>query len=320
MNIRPDHIFQTLPNSIRTSILKKASHQHIAFPESQDPRVQNAAQVLTNFFDVKCTLIDPKEAQRESQHTFAAMEHCFNQRNKVIPKTHQPYACDPTFYAGALLARNQVDAVVAGCVQTTAHVIRAALSTVGTHPAAPLVTSCFLFALKTPTPGGERVVLYSDCAVLPTPTSPELVDIAYLAQDAYMSWTNQAPRLSFLSFSTMGSASHPAAQHVKEAWQQFQKRFPYIQSQGEVQFDAAAVPEVAQRKLPGVGLEGKTNVFIFPNLNSANIAYKMTQWLAGGNAWGPILLGCSKPFSDLSRGATVEDIVHTALLTAALKK
>lgn len=314
------NIFNSLPDSMRTPLLQKVRNQRIAFPESEDARIQNAARVLKDSFHIECLLIDPKEAQQQAQQTLSVMKQCAQKRNKTLNETHQAQALDPTFYAGALLAQNRVDAVVAGCVQTTAHVIRAALATVGLHPSAPLITSCFLFSLKTPTPGGEQVVLYSDCAVLPTPTSQELVDIAYLAQEAYTSWTARTPHLSFLSFSTVGSASHPAAQRVKDAWQQFQNHFPHIQSQGEVQFDAAVVPEVAQRKLAGVGLAGQSNVFIFPDLNSGNIAYKMTQWLAGAEAWGPILLGCAKPFSDLSRGATAQDIVHTALLTLALKK
>ena len=126
------------------------------------------------------------------------------------------------------------------------------------------------------------------------------------------------PRISFLSFSTAGSANHPEVDKVKNAHHLFSSLYPAIISEGEVQFDAACVPSISKRKKTGGLIHGKTNVFIFPDLNSGNISYKITQYLAGGKAWGPILLGTEKPFSDLSRGASPEDIVQSAILTLAL--
>jgi phosphate acetyltransferase len=281
-------IFQDLPQDIQENILIRAKNKKCALPEGNDPRVQQAAQILSSQFQVNCILGDGNP-------------------NSI-------------FDAGIQLAQDQIDAVVAGCVLTTADVIRAAIKTVGMKPQVKKVTSCFLLALNQPTAGGQKLVVYADCAVLPEPTSEDLANIAFVSQEAFSFWTNQTPFVSFLSFSTSGSSKHEDVIKVQQAYELFSKQHPDILAEGEIQFDAAVVPEISKRKNPKTKICGRTNVFVFPDLNAANIGYKITQQIGLAKAWGPVLLGCAKPFSDLSRGATSDDIVHTCLLTLALNK
>lgn len=279
-------VFSDLPQDIQENILKRGKKKRLALPEGNDARIQQAAQILKNQFHVDCVL-----------------------GNGQVEAVRQ---------AGLELAQNQVHAVVAGCVLTTADVIRAALKTVGMKPQMKKMTSCFFFSLKTPTAGGQKLLVYADCAVLPKPNSEELASIAFAAQEAFSFWTKQTPYVSFLSFSTAGSSVHEDVEKVRNACQLFSNQYPHILAEGDVQFDAACVPEIAKRKNPTTQICGRTNVFVFPDLNAANISYKITQQIGQAKAWGPILLGCAKPFSDLSRGASVDDIVHTSLLTLAL--
>jgi phosphotransacetylase len=172
--------------------------------------------------------------------------------------------------------------------------------------------------LNSPTPGGEDIVLYADAGVIPQPSALQIPQIAVLAAQAFEAWTGREARVGFLSFSTHGSAQHPDVQKMRDAAASFAQGSPRWLSEGELQFDAAVVPEVAIRKNPNTRLAGRTNVFVFPDLDAGNIAYKITQRLAGAEAWGPLLLGSAKPFSDLSRGASALDIAHVALLTLAL--
>lgn len=279
-------VFSDLPQNIREHILLRAKNKTVLLPEGQDVRVQKAAQILSEQFHVTCLLGDG--------------------------------ANDAVLKAGEQLKEGKADAVVAGCVFTTADVIRGALKTVGMKPGINRVTSCFLLALQQPTAGGQQYVVYADCAVLPQPTPEDLSHIAFVAQQAFHGWTDQTPYVSFLSFSTQGSSQHENALKMRQAWQLFSAAYPDVLAEGEVQFDAACVPEIAKRKYPETKIAGKTNVFIFPDLNAANIGYKITQQIGLAQAWGPVLLGTAKPFSDLSRGASAEDIVHTCLLVLAM--
>lgn len=311
-------LFVDLPSDIRTRILTRARGKRIVFPEAADARVQAAAEVLERDAGVSCILLSEKELHSLKQQTEKVISKRAQLRGKKM--TAELLACvsDPFYAAGSMLEIGLADAAVGGAVATTAHVIRAALATIGADTQAPLVTSCFLFKLRQPTAGGEDVVLYADAGVVPQPDATQLVQIASLAARAFASWTGREPRLAFLSFSTNGSALHADVEKVREASTSFAAVHPQILSEGELQFDAAVVPEVALRKNPSSRLAGRANVFVFPDLDAGNICYKVTQRLAGAEAWGPILLGTAKPYSDLSRGASASDIAHAALLTLAL--
>ncbi|MFZ9520781.1 MAG: phosphate acyltransferase [Silvanigrellaceae bacterium] len=312
-------LFANLPSEIREHLVASSRSARVGLPEHEDPRVVEAARLLRAEAGVDATLMSPEVVSRVRSQTDSVIRSRANQRGKALPQDHVAWLDDPFFAAGAMLEMGQLDAVVGGAVATTAHVIRAALNTVGVDAQAPLITSCFLFKLREPTAGGEDVVLYADGGVVPQPSQTQLTQIAELSASAFSRWTGREPRVGFLSFSTMGSAEHPDVHKVRQAASEFSIKHPDVVSEGEVQFDAAVVPEVALRKNPASRLAGRANVFVFPDLDAGNIAYKVTQRLAGAEAWGPLLLGTAKPFSDLSRGASAIDIAHVALLTLALR-
>jgi phosphate acetyltransferase len=308
-----------LPAGIRSTILARAGTGRVVFPESADPRVQEAAELLQSQSAVTCILADPTVVAGLKDQTRGVIEQQAKDRGKPLPSDVSLLAEDPFFTAGAMLRLGLAEAAVGGAVATTAHVIRAALSTVGVDPQSPLITSCFLFKLREPTAGGEDVVLYADAGVIPQPSEDQLPKIAALAAKAFSLWTAREPRVAFLSFSTSGSAQHADVSKMCNAAAAFAQKHPEIVSEGELQFDAAVVPQVALRKNPSSRLAGRANVFIFPDLDAGNISYKITQRLAGAEAWGPLLLGTGKPYSDLSRGASALDIAHVALLSLALR-
>lgn len=312
-------VLSELPLVTRERLFARARGRRVAFPEAQDPRILEAALMLSTHFGVSCVL--PTEAQLAESRTAVCdrLNEVARARGKEAPKSLHDMSADPFLVCGTWLSRGEVDAVVGGAVASTAHVLRAALSTVGLRSGISLVSSAFLMALKEPSPGGEPLLVFSDGAVNPQPTSAQLCDIAKLAADAFESWTGCEPKVAFLSFSTKGSAKHPDVEKVQGAFALFASRFPQVKASGEVQLDTAVVPSVAARKDAGGALSGDANVLVFPDLDSGNIGYKLTQRLAGAGAYGPVLLGVAKPFSDLSRGASALDVVATTLLTLSLE-
>lgn len=222
---------------------------------------------------------------------------------------------NPLFTAGWMLDTGRADAVVAGSVASTGEVIISALRTVGVAADSELVSSTFLMEM----PDG-RVFTYADCAVVPYPEMEQLASIALDAGKTHRLLTEEEPVIAFLSFSTKGSAKHERVELVKNASELAKSRKPEWTMDGELQFDTAFIPAIAKRKAPESEVAGQANVFIFPNLDAGNIAYKITERLAGATATGPILQGLSKPYMDLSRGCSVDDIVNTASVAALLSR
>lgn len=164
----------------------------------------------------------------------------------------------------------------------------------------------------------DRVLAYADCGVLPEPTAEQLSEIAFTTAQNFKNVTEGEPRVAFLSFSTKGSAAHPSVVKMQQAFEIFKKNAPDIIADGELQFDAAFMPQVSARKAPGSPLKGEANVFIFPDLNAGNIAYKITERLAGAQAIGPIVQGLRRPYCDLSRGCCANDIVDVTAISCLM--
>ncbi|MCY3650762.1 MAG: phosphate acyltransferase [Acidimicrobiaceae bacterium] len=218
---------------------------------------------------------------------------------------------DPLHVAALMVAVGEADACVAGATRPTSDVVRAALFCIGLAPGVDIVSSCFLLVLPDGTP-----VTYGDCGVVPEPDAAQLASIAVSTAATHAELTGDEPRVAMLSYSTKGSAAGPRVELVREATEIVRSRTPSLAVDGELQFDAAWVPEVAGSKAPGSPVAGRANVFVFPDLSSGNIAYKITQRLAGARAFGPLLQGTAGVIHDLSRGCDVDDVVNVAVIAA----
>ena len=317
--------------------LATAKRQRLLLAEAGDERVVRAAVKLAREGLATVSLLgDPAQAQataRKAGTPLLGVEVIDSSAAAAIERTRaalkaargdrlvgadlERYAADPVFQAAALVREGAADAFVAGAVRTTADVLRAAFWLIGLAPGITAVSSFFLMVL--PASGGkERVLTFADCGVLPDPDPAQLAELACLAADHHHALTQEIPHVAFLSFSTCGSAEHPRVQKVREALKLARERRPDLHLDGELQADAALVPEVGARKAPGSIVAGHANVLIFPDLDSGNIGYKLVQRLGGAAAYGPILQGLARTANDLSRGCSSEDVAHVSTIACAL--
>ena len=219
---------------------------------------------------------------------------------------------NPLYFSGIEAKLGKVHGCIAGNISTTGDVIKAGIKSVGLAEGIQTVSSFFVMLFP------DEILFYADCAVVPSPSAAQLCDIAAMTAKHYELISNMDPRVAFLSFSTKGSSTHADAFKVSEAYELFCTTYPTILADGELQFDAAFIPEIASFKAPNSPLQGRANVLIFPDLDAGNIAYKISQRLAGARAIGPIVQGLSRPYFDLSRGCSTDDIIDVALICAAL--
>ena len=223
-------------------------------------------------------------------------------------------------YFGAMLVRNgKADASVAGSINTTGNVLRAAIHVLGLKEGIKVVSSCFMMTVPKYRDVHDKVFLYADGAVVPNPNPEQLASIAAATAETMVNLLGEEPRIAMLSFSTKGSAKHPDVDKVVEALQILKKTHPELKADGEFQVDAAIVPKVAAQKAPGSVIDGDANILIFPDLDAGNIAYKLTQRLANAVATGPIIQGLAKPANDLSRGCSADDIVDVSAIATLMK-
>ncbi|WP_120503965.1 phosphate acetyltransferase [Sulfitobacter mediterraneus] len=224
-------------------------------------------------------------------------------------------ARDPLVFAAMMVRNGHADGTVGGAVATTSDTVRAALQIIGKAKDAPLVSSFFLMAPPDGHPSGRSAMIFGDCGLVIDPNAEELAAIAVASAASCKQLLGDAPRVALLSFSTKGSARHPAVTKVSDAVEILQRDHPDLPADGELQFDAAFVPEVGASKAPGSTVAGHANVMIFPNLDAGNIGYKIAQRIGGADAIGPVLQGLSKPANDLSRGCTAQDVTNMIAVT-----
>jgi phosphate acetyltransferase len=290
----------------------RARRARVVLPEGGDARVLAAADRLRREGIAEPIVIGPDRLDPQRDPRLGAIAGLLRARapDRVRDGVHAlDLAADPLRFGAGLVALGEAEACVAGVAHATSDVLRAALWAIGTAPGADLLSSAFYMLL-----GDGRVLTFTDCAVVPEPDAEQLAHIALAAVQDRRRLVGDAPRVAFLSYSTHGSAGGRTVTLVREALERFRALAPGVPADGELQADAALVPEVAAGKAPGSGVAGRANVLVFPNLDAGNIGYKLVQRLAGAVALGPVLQGLARPMADLSRGSSSDDIVEVAAL------
>ncbi|MDR2552986.1 MAG: phosphate acetyltransferase [Treponema sp.] len=315
----------------------KSLQKRLVLPEGTERRTIKAARILTDeglassvtLLGRVSTIEETAEQERVSlggvnlvdPHTsshlapYAQEFYELRKHKGVTPDQAKTDMADPLRFGAMMVHRGDADAMVAGAENTTGDVLRAGLTIIGTYKGLKTASSCFVMSGMDSSWGKDGTLIFSDCAVVPDPTAEQLADIAESAAQSCREFLGAEPVVALMSFSTKGSAKHDYVTKVQNAVEILRAKNPGFIFDGELQADAALVPTVTDKKAPGSPVRGRVNTLVFPDLGSGNIGYKLVQRLGGAGAFGPFLQGFAKPVSDLSRGASVEDIVITCAVT-----
>ena len=288
----------------------------VALPEFDDKRVAEAARVIEAEGLAKVLVLTPDRINPHEKERYIQLYFELKKSKGIDIDSVKKLFDDPLYYAAMLTREGKVDGFVAGASHTTADVCRAAINCVGIDDRLSIASSCFIMVVPNCAYGEEGTFIFADCGVLPEPNSRQLACIAVAAAELGQKVLGFAPRAAMLSYSTKGSAKGKSIDKIQEGLKILKEMAPDLLCDGELQVDAAIVPEVAKIKYPDSPVGGRANVLIFPNLEAGNIAYKIVERLARARALGPLLMGLKKPCSDLSRGCSVEDVVDCVAVTA----
>ncbi|MGJ4850339.1 phosphate acetyltransferase [Bacillota bacterium Meth-B3] len=312
-----------------------ADVKHIVLPEGEETRNIRAAAKIARAGIARITLLgDPaktREAAGETDLTgvtivnpaasskaaaYAEALYEIRKAKGMTLEEARALVADPMYYGVMMVKMGDADGLVSGAIHSTGAMLKPALQIIKAKPGMKTVSSCFLMECPDRSFGHDGVMIFADCAVIPSPTAEELANIALGAADSARALAEMEPKVAMLSFSTKGSAKHDLVTKVQEATKIAKQMAPELLLDGELQLDAALVEEIGRLKCPGSPVAGQANTLVFPDLGAGNIGYKLVQRLAGAEAYGPVLQGIAKPCNDLSRGCSVDDIVATVAITA----
>ena len=288
----------------------------IILPEKDDARIQAAVRIVRDENIARILLLGKEDLEKEKIEKFAQAFYETRKHKGVTLEEAKTTVSNPLYYAAMMVKAQEADGFVSGAANSTPDVARAAIYCLGVDPTINTVSSCFIMVLPDTSFGENGVLFFADCGIVPQPTAVQLAQIAISTAGLAEDVLGISPRVAMLSYSTKGSAKGELVDKVREATRLAKQQRPDLLIDGEVQLDAAIVPEVATIKDMHGALGGRANVLIFPSLEAGNIGYKLTQRLGKARAVGPLLQGLNRPASDLSRGALVEDIVDTVAVTA----
>jgi len=288
----------------------------IVLPEYNDKRVVEAASIIEKEGVAKVLLLTPDKIDAQEKERYIQQYYEMYQAKDVSLDTVKGLFKGTLYYAAMMTREGKVDGLVAGASHTTPDMARACIRCLGIDEKITIASSCFIMEVPNSPYGESGTFVFADCGIIPEPNARQLSCIAFSAAELGQRVLGITPRIAFLSYSTKGSARARSVEKIAEALELLKEMSPDLAADGELQVDAAIVPEVAQIKYPNSPVGGKANILIFPNLEAGNIGYKLVQRLANARALGPLFLGLKKPASDLSRGCLVEDIVDCVAVSA----
>ena len=298
----------------------RESVRRIVLPEGDEPRTLAAAKIVADEGVAEPVLLTAGEIaapeNKARRDSYAAALHELRKAKGLTEEAAARLVLDPMYYGMMMVKQGDADGLVSGAVHSTGDMLRPALQIIKTAPGMKLVSSSFLMECPDRSLGEDGLLVYADCVVNPCPTAEELAHIAIASAATARTLCGIAePRVAMLSFSTKGSAEHALVSKVREATEIAHALAPDLALDGELQFDAAIVPEVGASKARGSRVAGRANVFVFPDLQAGNIGYKITQRIGKASCFA-VLQGLARPCNDLSRGCSADDIVNTIAATA----
>ena len=335
----PSNILSSFPIIERIRNRAKALNKRVVFPEGTEPRTLRAAQRLVADKIAKVTLLGPIDEIQSSASACKVeldgitLEDTFKAsfRDKIVcaalaarkekgltQSQAEELVHEPLIFAALMVHDGIADGSVAGADKSTADVLKAGIQMIGMSKGIEFVSACFLIATPTDSPMKGRNFVFADSGVIPDPSAEQLVSICKATASTARVLLVEEPKIALLSFSTKGSAEHARVDKMRRALELIKKEAPELNVDGELQLDAAIISDVAARKAPNSAVAGRANVLIFPDLDSANIGYKLAERFGGASATGPIVQGLAKQAHDLSRGCESDDIVNMAAIAAIL--